>query len=251
MSIQRRLLPVVTITGSSLVVGCSGGSGGSCGSSGGCPPTNVIGPGYYQGTLTAQAGAPSAPVVAIIAENGDGAISAQDGSYYRLNVGFSATQISGTFVGLSPGTGGTLSSSGSVNAQATSGGGLSGTLTAGSGAADTFQLNFDSVYNMASSLAALAGTWSYTANGFSLTVTIAADGTFTGTDSGNCSYKGAFGIIDPATNAYSETYARSCSGASLTFTGLAAYLPPSNGTNAEIEMMGDDNAGDFLVAALQ
>ena len=109
MSFHRRLLPVVTITGSSLVVGCGGGSGGggSCGSAGStCPPASVVGPGYYQGTLTPQGGS-STPVVAIIADNSDGVISAQDGTYYRLNVGFSATTISGTYVGLSPGTGGT------------------------------------------------------------------------------------------------------------------------------------------------
>ena len=134
MSFHRRLLPVVTITGSSLAVGCGGGSGGSCGSAGStCPPPSVVGPGYYQGTLTPQGGSQSTPVVAIIAENSDGAMSTQDGTYYRFNVSFSATTVSGTYFGLSSGTGGTERTSGSISAQSTSAG-LTGTLTVGSGA---------------------------------------------------------------------------------------------------------------------
>ncbi|MGC1521042.1 MAG: hypothetical protein WA803_05835, partial [Steroidobacteraceae bacterium] len=199
MRFHRRLLPVVTITGSSLVVGC--GSGSSCGSGGSaCPPPSVIGPGYYQGTLTPQGGTQSTPVVAIIADNSDGAMSAQDGSYYRFNVGFTASTISGTYVSLAPGTGGTQKTSGSISAQGTSSA-LSGTLTTGSGAAAAaFDLNSEAVYNQPSALATLMGAWSYTANGFSLTVTIATDGTFTGNDSNNGSYSGTFGIINPVFN---------------------------------------------------
>ena len=83
------------------------------------------------------------------------------------------------------------------------------------------------MYKQTSALATLMGTWSYTASGFSLTVTIATNGTFTGTDSNNCAYAGSFGIINPEFNAYSETYTRTCNGTTLTFTGLATYLRPA------------------------
>jgi hypothetical protein len=210
-----------------------------------------VGPGYYQGTLTPQ-GSPSSPVVAIIADSGDGAMSAQDGTYYRFNVGFSATAISGTYFGLSSGVGGTQQTSGSVSATGGTSGGLSGTVTLGSGAAaGSFALTFNAVYKQLSALATLMGTWSYTANGFSLTVTIATNGTFTGTDSNNCSYAGSFGIINPLFNAYSETYTRSCNGTTLTFNGLATYLPASGSANAGIEVLADDNATEFLAADLQ
>lgn len=251
MGLQRRLLPVVTITGSSLVVGCNGGSGGSCGSAGSaCPPPSVMGPGYYEGTLTAQSNSQSTPAVAIVSETGNGAMSGQNGTYYRFNVGFSGTTLSGTYDGLSIGAGGTQMTSGSISAQATATS-LTGTLTVGSSTADSFQLTFEAVYNQPSALATLMGTWSYTANGFSLTVTIASSGTFTGTDSNNCSYSGAFGIINPVFDAYSETYTRTCNGAALTFTGFATYLPPSGATGANIRVLADDNATEFLVADLQ
>lgn len=243
-------MPVVTITGSSLVVGCGGG-GGSCGSNGStCPPPNVVGPGYYEGTLTPQGASQSTPVVAIIAENGDGVMSAEDGTYDRFNVGFSSTSISGTYFGLSPGAAGTQETSGSISATG-SPAGLSGTLSVGTTTAGSFLLNSETVYKQPSALATLMGTWSSTANGFSLTLTIATNGKFTGTDSNNCSYTGAFGIINPVFDAYSETYTRSCSGATLTFTGLAAYLPPSGSANANIRVLADDNASEFLAADLQ
>ncbi len=260
MSSQNRLLPVVTITGSSLMVGCGGYSGGSCGSYGsygGCVPPPIIGgAGYYEGTLTSQGtAAPQAtPVVAIIADNGDGTMSGQNGTYYRLNVSLPGNNVSGTYYGLSQGANfpnGTQATSGSVSAFATPPG-LSGTLADQSGATGSLQLNFDTVYNMSSSLATLAGTWSYTANGFSLTATIRPDGTFSATDSSSCSYTGAFVLIDPNFNAYSESYTRSCNGAKVTFTGLATYFPPSgNNTVADIKMMADNKTSEFLVADLQ
>jgi hypothetical protein len=85
-----------------------------------------------------------------------------------------------------------------------------------------------------------------------LTATIRPDGTFAAIDSNSCTYTGAFNLIDPNFNAYSEDYTRSCSGAKDTFTGLATYFPPSgNTTSADIKLMADDRTTEFLVADLQ
>jgi hypothetical protein len=148
---------------------------------------NIGGPGYYEGTLTSQGSPQANPVVAIIADNGDGAMSGQDGTYYRLNVSQSGNNVSGTFYGLSQGAdfpNGSQATSGSISAVATPPS-LSGTIAHQTGAAESLLLNFDAVYNLGSSLATLAGTWSYTANGFSLTATIRPDGTFSAIDSSN------------------------------------------------------------------
>lgn len=261
MSFQNRLLPIVTITGSSLMVGCGGNYGGSCGygssygSYGGCAgPISFTGDGYYEGTLTGQGNAQPTPVVAIIADNGDGAISGQDGSYYRLNVTLPQNKVTGTYIGISQGANfpnGTQATSGSISALASPN--LDGTLSDQTGATATLALNFDAVYNLASSLATLAGTWSYTAaSGFNLTATIRPDGTFSAVDSNACTYAGSFGIIDPNYNAYSERYTRSCSGVNVMFTGLATYFPASgNSAKPDIKIMADDNTTEFLVADLQ
>lgn len=260
MSFHNRLLPIVTITGSSLMVGCGGNSGGSCGggssygSSGGCAaPVVITGDGYYEGTLTSQASPQATPVVAIIADNGDGAIAGGDGTYYRLNISLPRNQVTGTYFALSQGPNfpnGTQATSGSISAVASPN--LNGTLSDQTGATESLAFNFDTVYNLGSSLPTLAGTWSYTANGFSLTATIRPDGTFSAIDSNSCSYTGAFNLIDPNFNAYSESYIRSCSGVNATFTGLATYFPPGGNTStADIKLLADDNASEFLAVDLQ
>ena len=259
MSFHNRLLPIVTITGSSLMVGCGGNSGGACGygasygSSGGCAGPVITGDGYYEGTLTGQGNTPPTPVVAIIADNGDGAIAGQDGTYYRLNVSLPGNTVTGTYFALSQGPNfpnGTQATSGSISAVASPN--LNGALSDQTGATESLAFNFDTVYNLGSSFATLVGTWTYTANGFSLTATIRPDGTFSAIDSNNCSYSGAFGLIDPNFNAYSENYIRTCGGVNVTFTGLATYFPPAGNTStAEIKLLADDNVSEFLVADLQ
>jgi len=260
MGLHNRVLPIVTITGSSLMVGCGGNYGGSCGygssygSYGGCAAPIITGDGYYEGTVTSQGNSPPTPVVAIIAANGDGTISGQDGSYYRLNVSLPGNQVTGTYFGLSEGAAfpnATQATSGSISAVASPN--LTGALTDQTGAAEPLALNFDTVYNLGSSLTTLTGTWSYTAaNGFSLTATIRPDGTFSAMDSNSCTYSGAFGLIDPNFNAYSESYTRTCNGVNVRFTGLATYFPPSGAAaNADIKIMADDNTTEFLVADLQ
>ncbi len=260
MSLQSRLLPIVTITGSSLMVGCGGNSGGSCGSYGGsygssaCAAPVIGGAGYYEGTLSTQGSPAGTPVVALIADNGDGAISGQDGTYYRLNVSLMGNNVSGTFYGLSQAAlfpNGTQATAGSISAVATQPG-LSGNITNQNSAAEPLNLSFDTVYNMSSSLATLGGTWTHTANGFTLTATIRPDGTFSAVDSNNCTYSGAFGLIDPNFNAYSESHTRTCNGVNVAFSGLAAYFPPGGKTStADIKVMVDDNASEFLVADFQ
>lgn len=259
MSLHNRLLPIVTITGSSLMVGCGGNSGGSCGygssygSYGGCAGPVITGDGYYEGILTSQGNAPPTPVVAIIADNGDGAIAGQDGTYYRLNVSLPANNVTGTYFALSQGAtfpNGTQATSGTISAVASPN--LSGTLSDQIGGTEPLAFTFDTIYNLGSSLTSLAGTWSYTANGFSLTATIGPDGTFSAQDSNNCSYAGAFVLIDPNFNAYGESHTRTCNGINVPFTGLATYFPPvGNTTTADIKWLADDNTSEFLVADLK
>src|SRR5579863_6836915 len=175
MSTESRLLPVVAITGSSIMVGCGGYSGGSCGSYGsygsyggrkatgkrarrdrmsgaylyGCPvPANVGADGIYEGTLTDRTTQQGDAVVAIIADNGDGRMSAQDGSYYRLTVSTTGTQVSGSFVGFSQQASfpdGRQTTSGSLAAMLAQTG-LNGTLTDQAGDVEALSLNLDNAY---------------------------------------------------------------------------------------------------------
>ena len=74
------------------------GPNGVCGA-----PMNVGAAGIYAGTLTNRLTQQENPVIAIIAENGDGRMSGQDGTYYRLNVATSGNNVSGSLCRLLPG----------------------------------------------------------------------------------------------------------------------------------------------------
>jgi hypothetical protein len=181
-------------------------------------------------------------------------VAGQDGSYYRLNVGTAGNQFAGSFVAYSeaaslPNAG--KSDSGMVSLTATSSG-LTGTLTDPSGNTEAATLDFDNVYNTASSLPMLSGTWTYNDGGFSLSAMIQADGTLSGTDSNNCTYSGALGLLDANFDIYSARYVRSCNSVELTFTGLASYFPATGtAAPAEIKLLTDDGVGDYLVADLE
>jgi hypothetical protein len=134
MNADSRILSMVAITGSSILVGCGGYSGSSCGSYGSygssfamgmarrrvrnangarttntptaapmsgtnsaCAPPGNGAAGIYEGTLTDEVTRKVNPVVVIIAENGDGVTSGQDGAYYRLSVSTWGNNLSGSF----------------------------------------------------------------------------------------------------------------------------------------------------------
>lgn len=246
MTVQKSMLPAVVFTGSTLLVGC--GSSGSCGGSGGSctvPPPGTGG--VFSGSVGGTA------AVAILAENGDMRIGVQNGTYYHLNVAPQTTTIAGSYFAYSTGAAfpnGTDSTTGTLSA--TEGAStLDGTLTDHSGTTQALTLNDNPVYTTGSALANLAGTWSYTAGGFSLTATIAADGSFTATDSSGCSYSGSFSQIDVLYDAYGENHVRTCNGVKTTFDGLATYFPASGNTGASIELLADDGAGADLVVTFQ
>lgn len=268
MALTARFAPALTITGTTLLVSCSGGGyGSSCGSYGSYGSYGSCGPlfpgpdGIYEGSSTSATSSQSIPVVAIIAENGQGRIAGADGSYYRLNVGTSGNNMNGAYSNF-PQSGYTqtaaVSGSGAQGASGTVGGtitanGLNMTLTDTTNAQQSLTLTFDSAYNRSSSLASLAGSWTATADGVTLMATVQPDGSFTASDSNNCTYLGNFSLIDPTFDVYAETHVRSCNAVAVTFTGLAALLPTNtgSGTATEIKLMSDNDAGEYLVADFQ
>ena len=245
MSVRKRILPTVVIAGSSLLVGCSSGSNGPCGTAAcNLPPPGTGG--VFEGTVQ------GTPAVAIFADNGDMRIGVQNGTYYHLTVAPQAP-ISGSYFAYSTGAAfpnGTDSTTGTVSATEGASS-MTGTLTDHSGATATFMLNYDTVYNDGSGLSQLAGTWSYTANGFSLTATISSNGTFTAVDSSGCSYAGTFTQIDAKYDVYAENHALTCNGVETAYNGLATYFAPSGGSVARIELLADDGAGADLVVTFQ
>jgi hypothetical protein len=263
MGAQRQLLPVVAITGTSVLVGCGnyGSSYGSrfpgyCGGSGsygGCYSGINPAAGIYEGTLTDPTGKIATPVVALVPENGPALLSAQNGQFYSLNVGIEAGSAQGTYSAFS--TAGGLPNGGqsdSGNASLNFGDNtLSGTLTDQLGKTEVLTLNFDSRYNTPPASGALAGTWSSTANGLTLRLTVSASGSLSGDDSDGCTYSGNVTIIDRNYDMLNANVTRSCSSGNFSFLGLVSYLPAAGSAPAELQFMADDPSGDYLAFVLQ
>jgi hypothetical protein len=191
--------------------------------------------------------------VAILADNGDMRIGVQNGTYYHLTVAPQTSTIAGSYFAYSTGAAfpnGTDSTTGTVSA--TEGGAtLTGTLTDHSGTTKALTLNDNPVYTTGSALANLGGTWSSTTGGFSVTATIASDGSFTATDSHGCSYSGAFTQIDERYDVYAENHVLTCNGVNTNFDGLATFFPASGNAGASIELLADDSTGAYLVVTFQ
>jgi hypothetical protein len=259
MSVAHRYGPVVAITGTSLMVGCGGAySSGSLGSCGGCSFAQNADPaGVYEGSLSSATFPQGSPVVAIIAENGEGRMSVGGDAYYRLSVATAVDHLTGSFMGFSQSASlpnGGNSISGNIGGTVTANG-INATFVDQTNAQQSLTLNFDNVYNQSSSLSVLAGTWSYSVSGFTLTASIQPNGAFTATDSNGCQYNGSFSLIDPNVNAYAETHVLSGCVANDTYTGLATFFPASGvGAAAvpnQIELLTDDDHGGYLVANLE
>jgi hypothetical protein len=176
--------------------------------------------GFYEGTITNTAARRATHVIAISGANGEGRVSGQDGTYYRLSLAQGDNILSGSFHGYSEGANfpnGAQSDAGSVAAVITQRG-TRGTLTDQSGNAETLSLNFDNNYTLASSLPMLAGTWSFSVNGFSLIAALQMDGTLSAVDSNSCSYSGRGHQSAARSSSLMEVFARVWASTFLTMT---------------------------------
>ncbi|MDR3416555.1 MAG: hypothetical protein P4L83_10245 [Nevskia sp.] len=204
--------------------------------------------GIYEGSATDTTTQKSLPAVAVIDENGDGRMLVTNGDYYRLSLGTSGDSLYGSFLAF-PGNHTTFS--GSLSGQVTQPG-LSATLAAQGQDTQNLSLNFDNIYLYSSSLPTLAGNWSLSTTGYSLTLTIQASGAVSGSDTTGCTYNGFFSLVDPNFNAYSETFTQVCGATSINYSGLSYYIPASgsgtNATPAMIDILADDNNGHFVSA---
>jgi hypothetical protein len=211
----------------------------------------------YAGSLRENVASQVQPVISIIAGNGDVRMSGGNGSYYRLKVNTAGNNLSGTFTeysqsgslpnGIQTITGSITGVAGAAN--------LNATLSGSAGTEQSLALTFENNHQSGSSLTTLAGNWTSTSNDLTLTATIQPDGSFMAVDSNNCTYTGTFRLIDPKFNVYAETHVRTCGRLNATFAGLAAFVPGTGtgvtGTPTQIKLLTDNNAGEYLVAALQ
>lgn len=215
-----------------------------------CDAVYVTPGGLYSGTLTDSSASGDRNVYVIVDENGNGRMIDSDyGDYYRLALSNNNFSLSGSFTafaGSTPFPNNQTTVTGSVSGQITQDG-ITASFTESNGVTGTLNLVFSNYYYQTSSLSLLSGSWSYsdTTSGYSLSLSINGDGSFSGSDTDGCTYTGNFSIFDPDFDAYHLSYTDSCASGS-TFTGLAAYYPQDNQGGEQIEILADDNNGQFI-----
>lgn len=231
-SIFRTVSVVVAISG--LIAACGGGGGSDP-----APTTGPSAEGVYGGTLN---GSASNAFNLLVLENGD---------YWSLYgaQGASAFNVAGFFQGTGSSNNGKFSSSngkdfgvfpavsGAVdatyNAAAKT---ISGTTTSTSGSS-TFSGGpiTGSLYNYdaAATLSTVAGSWTTTSlTGETVTISIAAGGTFTGVSSGGCRFAGAVAPRASGKNVFNTSLtfgAAPCGLPNQPATGIAVAYPLASG----------------------
>lgn len=191
---MKRSLAIFAAFAALMLASCGGGSPAPSGGSGPQQNEAVTVNGAFGGTYTVQ-GAGSLNVLGAISQSGFGFFADSHGFLYVLPSLSTSGGLSGTLNGYSP-PGGTFPNSsptaqfsvtGSADASGTS---ITGTFSS-SGESGTFSLS--PLTMLKPSLAGMAGTYSgfYIGSGLaSVNLTIASDGTVTGSDGTGCTIAG-------------------------------------------------------------
>jgi ABC-type cobalt transport system substrate-binding protein len=99
----------------------------------------------------------------------------------------------------------------------------------------TVSLSFNDIYNRKSSLELVEGTWNYTSDDYSITITVQSDGTYWGQDSDGCVISGSIGLLNTSHNLYDmNTSIESCGETNGSYTGFS-FLTDNVATNDTLQ----------------
>lgn len=243
MSIKRSWLPLVTLFSAGLA-GCSGG-GGDGEDEDNAPPDDVSAAGIWTGTLTPDGTTTSKNINGVAAENGKFAflVVSDAGGVAMFGTGdtdaFSVTGTGNAFAAAAATLpDGTLTSVLSLTGTVTERSQIVGRYSYG-GESGRMLLNYQSsLYDKPSSLATLAGVYTFATVGtLSATITIDNGGVLMLNRSDGCISNGAFRLIDPTANAYEGTWTTStCGAANGEWTVLGYLVNADGGTNNRLVM---------------
>jgi len=114
------------------------------------------------------------------------------------------------------------------------------------GTRGTVSLSFNDIYNRKSSLALVEGTWNYTSDDYSITITVQSDGTYWGQDSEGCVISGSIGLLDTSHNLYDvNTLIESCGETNGSYTGFS-FLIDNVATNDTLQGV-VSNSNDIIL----
>ncbi len=214
MNTRNSSLVRLSIAAASLALtACGGGGGGSAESTAATSTTTgtstayaATTPGVWKGTITSTTTGQSVPMVALTGHDGHSTWMTTDGRVWDGHVPLTGDHFEATFAGhlydgahFPDGTnhGSTTMRTDHHSTSATSG------RYSGCGDAGTFSMTQSPMWERPASLAAVAGVYTRsTSNGYTMTMTLGANGQLSGSDTKGCLFNGTVSVPDGAHNLY-------------------------------------------------
>ena len=238
-----RLPAMILIAASLALTACGGGGGGDSSSGSGAspttpptgtpstPPTSTAAttPGVWKGSIVSTTTGQTASGVALTGPDGHSVWMATDGRVWGGQLPMSGARFDATFAGhmydgahFPDGTNhGPASMTVDHHAQGTMSGRYSG-----SGDTGTFNLSLSPMWDRPASIGTVAGVYTRTtSNGYTMTMTLDANGQLHASDSRGCLFNGTVSVPDATHNMYRiSTTVTSCGSLDGTYQGMGALL---------------------------
>ena len=239
------VLRLILISSILFIASCGGGSGGS-GGGGDDSEEDVNADGFWNGTFK-QDGI-TYNLSSVIYDNKFTGISTDAGTLYSGEVGVDGNKLKGTVDVLL--IGGVLDRTTSVSATVIAKKTIEGSTSDASGES-TFSLDYDSLWDRDPDLATVAGTYSVTTGAYTFIMTVAPDGTYTGSDTDGCTNSGTISPFDATHNYYSLSMTvTTCGVENGTYTGTS-FLDDFNVPNDVLALIIDDPSFILIIATLR
>lgn len=240
-AISGSRLPALTLIAASLALtACGGGSAGSSAATGasptapstgspGTPSTSATTPGIWKGSIASTNTGQTTPVVALTGPDGHSVWMTTDGRVWGGQMPMTGASFDASFTGhMYDGAhfpDGTNHGPASMMIDHHAAGTMSGHY-AGSGDAGTFTMTSSPMWDRPASLATVAGVYTRTtSNGYTMTMTLSANGQLTGSDSRGCVMHGTVDVPDATHDLYAiNATVTSCGSLDGTYRGMGALL---------------------------
>jgi hypothetical protein len=229
-------LPALTLIAASLAASaCGGGGGGDSSTGSGASPTTppttsaATTPGVWKGSVASTATGQVSSVVAVTGMDGYSVWMTTDGRVWGGQVPMAGDHFNATFSGhmydgvhfpdgTNPGT-----SSMMIDHHSTT---VTSGHYSGSGDAGTFNMTLSPMWDRPASLGTVAGVYTRsTSSGYTMTMTLSANGQLTASDSRGCLLNGTVGVPDATHNMYRiNATVTSCGSLDGAYQGMGTLL---------------------------
>jgi|PlaIllAssembly_1097288.scaffolds.fasta_scaffold28132_3 hypothetical protein len=230
----HKILPAALAAALALTA-CGGGGGADSSATSGAGPTSppattaATTSGVWKGSIVSTTTGQASSVIALTGADGHSAWMTTDGRVWSGQFPMTGDHFNATFSGhMYDGVhfpDGTNHGTTSMMVDHHSGSATSGRYT-GSGDTGTFNMNLNPMWDRPASLGTVAGVYTRsTSNGYTMTMTVSANGQVNASDSRGCLMSGTIGVPDAAHNMYRmNATVTSCGSLDGAYQGMGTLL---------------------------